>query len=330
MSAYGAVRVLVPAGMLGGGFPAASVARARELGADVIAVDGGSTDSGPHYLGAAVAKTARAAVARDLRLILLAARDAQIPVVVGSCGTSGTDAGVDWVYDIAAEIARSQRLPLTVARIYSEQTASRLVPLLRAGRIKPLPPAGALTVGTLRRCSHIVAVLGYEPIAEALGGARTWCSRGGRRTPPSSRPSHSPAGCRPDRPGMARRSASAAACVPPTRAGRRPGHLRRRRVHRRAARSPRLPARSPGDEEVAYLGPVAGHGFHGTCRVAGDGGSVTTPNSATSPTGGEPGCIDAVSVSVASSPVRRAAGRTGELPAWHAPAHPGTLKGPRS
>jgi hypothetical protein len=68
-------RVLVPVGMLGGGFPAESVAQARELGADVISVDGGSTDSGLHYLGPAVAKTARAAVRRDLRLVLLAVRE---------------------------------------------------------------------------------------------------------------------------------------------------------------------------------------------------------------------------------------------------------------
>jgi hypothetical protein len=168
MSAAGSVRVLVPVGMLGGGFPAGSVGRAKELGVDVIAVDGGSTDSGPHYLGAAVAKTARAAVARDLRLILLTAREAGIPVIVGSCGTSGTDAGVDWVYDIATEIARTERLPLKVARIYSEQSAGRLLPLLQAGRIRPLPPAGPLTAGTVARCSHIVGVLGNEPIADAL------------------------------------------------------------------------------------------------------------------------------------------------------------------
>ena len=43
------VRILVPTGMLGGGFTPESVARGLELGADVIAVDGGSTDSGPHY-----------------------------------------------------------------------------------------------------------------------------------------------------------------------------------------------------------------------------------------------------------------------------------------
>jgi hypothetical protein len=168
VSAGQTVRVLVPVGMLGGGFPADSVRRASELGADVIAVDAGSTDSGPHYLGAAVAKTARAAVARDLRLILMAARDARIPVIVGSCGTSGTDSGVDWVADIAREIADAKHLPLTIARIYSEQHPEALLPLLEAGSIRPLPPAGELDADTLLGCSHIVGVLGHEPIAAAL------------------------------------------------------------------------------------------------------------------------------------------------------------------
>lgn len=166
----GTVRVLVPVGMLGGGFPPDSVFRAAELGTDVIAVDGGSTDSGPHFLGTAQAKTARGAVAYDLRLILLAAAQAAIPVVIGSCGTSGTDSGVDWVYDIAAEVAAAEGLALRVARIYSEQDPASLLPRLKAGRIRPLPPAGPLDAGTLLRCSHVVGVLGHEPIIDALEG----------------------------------------------------------------------------------------------------------------------------------------------------------------
>lgn len=137
----GDVRVLVPVGMLGGGFPAGTVDRGIELGADVIAVDGGSTDSGPHYLGTATAKTARAAVARDLRVILTRARAAGIPVVVGSCGTSGTDAGVDWVRDIAAGICADEQLSLRLACIYSEQDPGEVEALLDAGRIRPLEPA---------------------------------------------------------------------------------------------------------------------------------------------------------------------------------------------
>ena len=164
----GVVRVLVPVGMLGGGIPAGTVERGIELGADIIAIDGGSTDSGPHYLGTATAKTARAAVARDLKAALPAATAAGIPVVVGSCGTSGTDTGVEWVHAIAAEVADESGLPLRVARLYSEQDIEHLETLRRAGRIRPLEPAGALASDTLHSCSHIVGLMGHEPIADAL------------------------------------------------------------------------------------------------------------------------------------------------------------------
>ena len=162
------VKVLVPVGMLGGGFPAATVECGITLGADVIAVDAGSTDSGPHYLGTATPKTARAAVARDLRILMVAAHRAGIPLIVGSCGTSGTDAGVDWVRDITEEIAADENLLLRVACLYSEQQPAELESLRRRGKIRPLEPAGPLPADTLLRCSHIVALMGHEPIAAAL------------------------------------------------------------------------------------------------------------------------------------------------------------------
>jgi hypothetical protein len=162
------VRVLVPTGMLGGGFPAETITRGIAMGADIIAIDGGSTDSGPHFLGTASAKTARAAVARDLAVVVDAAFTAGIPVVIGSCGTSGTDRGVDWVYEILCEIAASGGLALRVALIYSEQTAERLEERLSQGQIHPLEPSQPLTPNVLRRCSHIVGLMGHEPIADAL------------------------------------------------------------------------------------------------------------------------------------------------------------------
>jgi hypothetical protein len=158
------VRVMVPTGMLGGGFPAETVARGLELGADVIAVDGGSTDSGPYYLGAGVAKTARAAVARDMRLLLRAAAEAGIPLIIGSCGTSGTDSGVDWVAGITREILAAEGLSLRVATIYSSQRAADLAAL----PIRPLPPAAPLDPAVLAGCTNIVGMMGHEPIAAAL------------------------------------------------------------------------------------------------------------------------------------------------------------------
>ena len=162
------VKVFVPIGMLGGGFAESIVERGMELGPDVIAVDGGSTDSGPHYLGSATAKSPAASIARDLRLLLRAAARADIPLIVGSCGTSGTDAGVDRVAGIVTSIMAEEGLDLPVARIYSEQRADDVKRYLAAGLVHPLPPHGAPAPETIDSCTHIVGLMGHEPIVEAL------------------------------------------------------------------------------------------------------------------------------------------------------------------
>ncbi|GAA4264203.1 DUF4387 family protein [Dactylosporangium darangshiense] len=52
------------------------------LGAQAIVVDGGSTDSGPYYLGAATAKTTRAAVIAELyRVDALTVRLFPLPTI---------------------------------------------------------------------------------------------------------------------------------------------------------------------------------------------------------------------------------------------------------
>ncbi|HYS41456.1 MAG TPA: acyclic terpene utilization AtuA family protein [Pseudonocardiaceae bacterium] len=164
----GRAGILVPTGMLGGGFDPATIERGLTLNPDVIAVDGGSTDSGPHYLGTGKAKTTAAAVARDLRILLRAAATAHIPLIVGSCGTGGADAGVDWVAEITESIITTEHLDLTIAKIYSEQDANDLKEQLDAGRIQPLAPETDLSAETLESCTRIVGMMGHEPIVEAL------------------------------------------------------------------------------------------------------------------------------------------------------------------
>ena len=164
----GSVGILVPSGMLGAGFSPDTITRGLSLGADVIAVDGGSTDSGPYYLGTGTAKTAEGAVRRDLRLLLAAASRAGIPLVVGSCGTSGTDSGVDWVAGIVESICAQDGFGLAVAKIFSEQRADRLIAELERGRIHALPPSEPLDAATLASCVHIVGMMGHEPIEQAL------------------------------------------------------------------------------------------------------------------------------------------------------------------
>jgi hypothetical protein len=139
-----------------------------DMGATAIALDAGSTDSGPSYLGTGTAKTSAAAVERDLRTAIVAGREAGIPVLVGSCGTAGTDGGVDWMAEMAGRIAKEEQLSFKLARIYSEQDPEFLVEALRQGRIHPLAHAAEADAATLRSCEHIVALMGHEPMAAAL------------------------------------------------------------------------------------------------------------------------------------------------------------------
>src|ERR1700724_1172500 len=92
----GDVTVLVPTGMLGAGVQRKHVHQGIAAGAHAIAADSGSTDSGPSYLARGVSKMNRESIKRDLEVLMRAASDAAIPLVVGPCGTAGTASGVDW------------------------------------------------------------------------------------------------------------------------------------------------------------------------------------------------------------------------------------------
>ena len=102
------VRVLVPAGVLGWGISADEIAAGLALSPHAIAVDAGSTDSGPAYLATGRSKYGRQSIKRDLSLLMDARRRAGIPLLIGSCGTSGCDMAVDQTLEIAMEVAREQ------------------------------------------------------------------------------------------------------------------------------------------------------------------------------------------------------------------------------
>src|SRR5882757_7758179 len=160
--------VLVPTGMLGGGFKRENMQYGISRGAHAIAVDSGSTDSGPAYLARAVSKMSRDAVKRDLQVLMAEAHRANIPLLVGSCGTGGTDAGVDWTLDIALEVAHELDIEPRIARLYSEQTPADLVLRNGQGKVTPLVPLGPVADEVLESCDHIVALMGVEPYIRAL------------------------------------------------------------------------------------------------------------------------------------------------------------------
>ncbi len=161
-------RVLSTTAILGYGFPAASFKAGMARNPHLIAVDAGSTDPGPYYLGAGVSFTDRGAVKRDLELMLCAGIPRGIPIVIGSAGGSGGDSHLSWCRGIILEIAKEQGLRFSMAVIHAEIPKETVRDALQKGMVKPLPPAPELTEDILEETVSIVAQMGIEPIILAL------------------------------------------------------------------------------------------------------------------------------------------------------------------
>jgi hypothetical protein len=128
--------------LVGDGVERASLEEALKEQPHFIACDAGSTDPGPFSLGSGEPAFARAAVKRDLAALLEAGRRAGIPVLIGSAGTAGGDAQVDWTLAIVNEIVRA------------------------------LDAAPYLDEDTIKRSAHIVGMMGVEPLQQAV--LATW------------------------------------------------------------------------------------------------------------------------------------------------------------
>lgn len=162
------LRVLSPTAILGYGFPMESFVEGMKRKPHVIAVDAGSTDPGPYYLGAGKSFTDRNSVKRDLEIMIPAALEAGIPVIVGTAGGSGGRPHVELTADIIREIAREKQLSFKLAVIQSEFDKEFVKENLRAGNITPLYPAKQITEEELDESVRIVAQMGEEPFMEAL------------------------------------------------------------------------------------------------------------------------------------------------------------------
>jgi hypothetical protein len=162
------IRILSPTAILGYGFPESSFRAGLERRPHLIAVDAGSTDPGPYYLGAGVSFTDREAVKRDLRIILTAGREQGIPVVIGTAGGAGAHPHVTWNLDIIRQIAREEGLRFRLAVIHADVPKPDLLAALDAGDLRPLPPGGDATVDDIVESTHVVAQMGVEPLIHAL------------------------------------------------------------------------------------------------------------------------------------------------------------------
>ena len=162
------VKVLVPSGALGLNYDKEALARGIAAKPDIIAIDGGSTDSGPSYLGRGVSKYARSSTKIEWAGLMEARAEAGCPLVIGTAGTCGADSAVDWMLDITREIAAEQKRPVKVAVLRSSQDPVDVATAFGDRRVAPLPNAPEIDAQTIESCTNIVALAGVEQITEAL------------------------------------------------------------------------------------------------------------------------------------------------------------------
>ncbi len=161
-------KILSATAILGYGFPMAAFEEGMKRNPDVIAVDAGSTDPGPYYLGAGESFTDRQGVKRDLEIMLEAGIKAGIPVVVGTAGGSGAQSHLQWCANIVEEISKEKNLHYKLALISSDYDKDTVKAALRAGKIKALSPAPKLTEQAIDETTNIVGQMGVEPFIRAL------------------------------------------------------------------------------------------------------------------------------------------------------------------
>ena len=156
--------------LMHGGFngPRKAAEDAMEQQPDFMAADAGSTDAGPAFLGGEKGMTHRGGIKASLEYIIPQAVAKGIPFIVGSAGMGGNRAGVAFFRDIIEEVAREKELSFRLAVINSEQDKEYLKRRLRDGKITPLPPSEPLTEDVIDRATHVVGMMGTEPVVEAL------------------------------------------------------------------------------------------------------------------------------------------------------------------
>lgn len=164
------MRILSPTAILGYGFPMESFKEGMKRKPHVIAVDAGSTDPGPYYLGAGKSFTDINSVKRDLAIMIPAAIEAGIPVIIGTAGGSGGRPHVDLTIEIVKEIAKEQSLTFKLAVIQSEFDKEFVKEKIRKGDISPLFPAKEISEADVEESVRIVAQMGEEPFIKALEG----------------------------------------------------------------------------------------------------------------------------------------------------------------
>jgi hypothetical protein len=163
------VRIVAPTGCLGYGFSISDFRRIMERHRPhAIAVDAGSTDPGPFYLGSGESFAQELEVRGELEVIIQAGLDQGIPVIVGTSGGAGGRPHVDWTRRIVEELAAQHGWTFRLGVIQAELEPGYLAEKLDVGAILPFESEEVLSPDVAAASHRVVAQMGVEPIVEAL------------------------------------------------------------------------------------------------------------------------------------------------------------------
>lgn len=137
---------------------------------DYYCCDSGSDDIGPVPLGADKCASHPEHQKHDLELMLIAAREQNVPMIIGSAGDTGTNSRVDMYVGFIKEIAKKHNMkPFKLAYFYSEVPTSEIRTRMENGQvIEGLDGRTNLTMEELDGTDRIVAVAGVHPFVKAL------------------------------------------------------------------------------------------------------------------------------------------------------------------
>lgn len=163
------IKILSPCAILGYGFSIESFMNGMKEEPDAVVVDAGSTDAGPHKLGAGVAIVSRLACKKDLSVLMTESRKHKIPLLIGSAGGSGAKVHTEWTIDIISEILEEENIKCKLAVIWADIPKDRIKTAIRKNKIEGMSQnVPVLTEEIVDETNNIVAQMGVEPILEAL------------------------------------------------------------------------------------------------------------------------------------------------------------------
>jgi hypothetical protein len=162
------MRCMAASGQLGYGIPEDAFFRGLEQRPAFLGADMGSIDPGPFCLGSGKMIVAGPSLRHDLELVLRAAHDLHVPLLIGSAGTAGSGPQLKSVVSLIEDILHDEKIVMEGAVIEADVPLKLAHERLLANRVTPFAGAPEIDAEEPLRCSGLVAQMGVEPFQAAL------------------------------------------------------------------------------------------------------------------------------------------------------------------